>query len=631
MNCNQARAMVSAYRELNNEGIDTTELDAHLEECAACREVLASYTRVGEQLRSAPVFAPPQDMHAKLMKALADEQLKFLQKSAPGTVVTPEFLKPYVQERAEETQSEDDIAAFSTAETGPLPFIPARRKRRPLPLRVNQVGVFGLTAAALILLMMGGLTSLLVLERGNPASPSISRTSNSINRPTEVDQKIYTTSTLYPNVTSALPSDSQVYYTAYGNGMNSDSWMLMQFDRATQTSKPLLDSPSSDPLIVLSVSHNWLVWLQYSRLQPSAHPHVPNASASSSSLRAWSLRYLSLLPAAQNTGSSQGQSSNSTGQSVSKKLITPGSDQPLVNDPDLVNMPTVYLLDEDVFDSSTAPSWVNSPIEGSWLIGDTDTLLVTQIDQKGVSRLESYQLNQSGKAVQAQAIASAPAGHVLAWPTATSTGMQIYWAEEWIANNGVLQSNIWQQQTTEQPLRYRGQMEEVNTSTQQEFQSDGMSFQPQVVDNTLFFLSASEIRVEGQSVVTPNGTPFPTSATDSTVQYTPRTDPGIYAAPPDAFIHGTLLMVPLDGSSIGVESMLGTVGQSTGYQAGSTYVVWQDSTGYQMYDVERQSDVVMGDTLNSASLLVVNGNTTLWLSGKQPDASLKLTAFTWPN
>src|SRR6185437_10178462 len=162
-------------------------------------------------------------------------------------------------------------------------------------------------------------------------------------------------------------------------------------------------------------------------------------------------------------------------------------------------------------------------------------------------------------------------------------------------------------QTTEQSLRYHGQLEEVNTSTQQEYQADGMSFQPQVVDNTLFFLSTSEIKVENQGVVAPNGTPFPTSATDSTVLFTPRTDPGVYAAPPDASVHGTLLKIPLDGPTIGVESMLGTVGQSTGYQAGSTYVVWQNSTGYQMYDVERQSDVVMGDTLNSASLLVVNG------------------------
>jgi hypothetical protein len=60
-------------------------------------------------------------------------------------------------------------------------------------------------------------------------------------------------------------------------------------------------------------------------------------------------------------------------------------------------------------------------------------------------------------------------------------------------------------------------------------------------------------------------------------------------------------------------------------------VVWQDSDGYQMYDVGRQSDVVIGDTLNSAALLVVNDNTTLWLSGNQAEAKLRLMTFTWPS
>lgn len=630
MNCNQARTLLSVYRESKSEEVDTTELDAHLEQCAACRQVLATYTRVGEQLQTAPVLTPPPDMHAKLMKALADEQLKFLQKSAPGTTVTPEFLKPYLQERVEEAQRDDDIAAFSTAETGPLPFIQARRKRRPLPMRLNQFGVLGLTAAALILLMLGGLTSLLMLENGNPASPSIARNSNSINRPTEVDQKIYTAATLYPNVTSALPMDSQVYFSAYGNGANSHSWMLMQFDRSTQTSKPLLDSPSSDPLVVLAVSHNWLVWLQYSRPSASGHASSSNDSDAFVSRRIWSLHYLSLLPAAQNMGSAQSQSNNQVGPH--KRTVSTGASQPLVNDPDLVNMPATYLLDEDIFDETTAPSWVSSPIGGSWLIGDTDTLLVAQLDQHGISHLMSYRLGQSEKTTpQAHEISRAPAGHILAWPSATSTGMQVYWADEWVASDGVLQSNIWLQQTSEQSLRSQGQLVDVDTSTLQVFQGDGMSFQPQVVDDTLFFLSTSEIKVEGQGVVAPNSTPFPVSATDSTVRLTPRTDTGIYSAPPDAFVHGTLLTVPLDGPSVGVMGMLGTVGQSTGFQAGGTYVIWQDTAGYQMYDVEHQSDVVLGETLNGASLLVVNGATTLWLPGSRTDARVRLMAFNWPD
>jgi len=621
VNCNQARALLSAYRELKNEEVNTAELDAHLETCVACREALASYALVGEHVRSAPVFEPPPELQAKLMKALADEQLKFLQKSTPGKAFTPEFLKPYLQERAEETQSQDDIAAFSTAETGPLPFIQTRRKRRPL--QINQFAVLGLAAAILILLMMGGLTSLLVLTRSNPAS--LTRTINSVNRPIEVDQKSYTTTTLYPNVASALPQGNAVFYSASGTGDNSGDWMLMQFDRSTQISKPLLTTPASNPLIVLSVSDTWLVWLEYNAPRPLAHGVIANNSTRSehfSSQRAWSLHYLSLLP--QNTTDSQTQSS---GKGTSSAL--PAEQKGTTSDQSgLADVPASLLLEQGTFDNTTAPAWVTTPVQGTWLIGNR--LLVAQIDRHGISRLESFLLGQSGKAAQAQLMATAPAGHVFAWPTAISTGMQIYWADEWFGKDGTLHSNIWQQQTSEQTLRSHGHVATADKNSQQVYLGDGLSFQPQVVNDTLFFLSTSEIKVSDQGVVMPNGIPFPVSATDTSVIFTPRTDTGVYAAPADALVHGTIFMLPLDGS--GTEDTLGTVGQSTGLQAGSNFVIWQDSTGYQMYDVQRQSSVFLGNTLNEAALLAVNGDSAFWLNIiGTPGTKLAMMAFNWPN
>ncbi len=621
MNCDQARTLLSAYRELKSEEINTAELDAHLETCAACREALASYTLIGEQVRSAPTFEPPPELRAKLMKALADEQLKFLQKSAPDKVSTPEFLKPYLQERVEETQNQDDIAAFSTAETGPLPFIQTRRKRRPL--RVNQFAVLGLAAAILMLLMMGGLTSLLALTRSNPSS--LTKTINSVNRPIEVDQKSYTTTTLYPNVTSALPQGNSVFYSASGTGDNSGNWMLMQFDRGTQTSKPLLATPTSNPLIVLSVSNTWLVWLEYNGPRPLDHGVIANNGTRSnhfSSQRTWSLHYLSLLP--QNTSGSQAQSTDKTTSST-----LPAEQNGNASDQSgLIDVPASQLLEQGTFDSATAPAWVTTPIQGTWLIGNR--LLVAQIDKHGISHLESFLLGQTGKAAQAQIMATAPAGHVFAWPTAISTGMQIYWADEWFGKDGTLHSNIWQQQTTEQTIRSRGHLATMDKNSQQIYLGDGLSFQPQIVNDTLFFLSTSEIKVSDQGVVTPNGIPFPASATDSSVVFTPRTDTGVYAAPADALVHGTIFMVPLNGS--GTEDTLGTVGQSTGLQAGSNFVIWQDSAGYQMYDVQRQASVFLGNTLSGASLLVVNSNTALWLNAPAaPGAKLTMMAFNWPN
>lgn len=626
MNCNQARTLLSAYREIQSEKIDTAELDAHLETCAACREALASYTLVGKHLRAAPPLTPPPQLHDRLMKALADEQLKFLQKSAPGKASTPEFLKPYLQERAEETQHQDDIAALSTAETGPLPFIQARRKRRPV--RVRQFAVLGMAAAILILLMMGGLTSLLVLTRSNPAS--LTKTSNSLNRPIEVDQKSYLATTLYPHVVSIFPRGNTIFYTASGAGESSKNWMLMQFDRSTQTSRALLVTPASNPLIVLAASDTWLVWLEYSNARPLAHGVIASNGARSrrfSSQRLWSLHYLSLLAQPQTASGMQTRSSGKatftsqqTGLSATQRGTT---DQPSSGDP-----PSSLLLEQDTFDSNTAPAWVTTPVQGTWLIDNR--LLVTRLDSAGRSYLESFLLGQTGKAAQRAILATAPRDHVLAWPTAISTGMEIYWADEWLAPDGTLHSTIWQQQTTEQALNFHGHQAGVDRNSQRVYLGDGLSFQPQVVDDTLFFLSTSEIKVTGQGVVTPNGIPFPLSATDSSVIFTPRTDTGVYAAPADALIHGTIFLIHLDGS--GPQDTLGTVGQSTGLQAGSNFVIWQDSAGFQMYDVQRQASVFLGNTLNGAALLVVNGNTTLWVNASSAAGDkLTMMAFTWPN
>jgi hypothetical protein len=564
-------------------------------------------------------------MHAKLMQALADEQLKFLQKSAPDNVSTPEFLKPYVQARTREAQKRDDIAAFTSAETGPLPQLATRRKRHPV--RVNQFAVLGMAASVLLLLMMGGLTSLIMLTRSNPAS--LNRTINSINRPTEVDQKVYTTTTLYPNVTSALPDGKAVYYSAYGSGEGSgQGWMLLQFDRGTQSSRLLLETPSSDPLIVLSASNSWLVWLQYSRPQTISYTASPNHGGHTAPQRSWSLHYLSLLPQPKNAGNPQSQTHGQKATNGQDHGLPAQQKISAASQPAQIDIPVSLTLAQGTFDRNTTPDWVTTPISGSWLIGDT--LLVTQIDQQGISHLESYLLGQTGKAAAAQIIASAPAGHVLAWPTANNTGMEIYWADEWVGTDGTLHSNIWQQQTTEQMLRFHGIPEIVDRNTQQIFMGDGMSFQPQVVNGVLFLLSTSEISVSGQGAITPNGTPLPASATDASVLATPRTDPMIYSAPPDASIHGTIWMLPLDGAGRG--NTLGSVGQATGFQAGSSYVIWQDSAGFQMYDVQRQSDVTLGNTLNVASLLIVNGNTTLWLNQESaPGSKLTMMTFNWPD
>src|SRR6266581_1841976 len=195
--------MMTAYRELKIGDVETLELDVHLEGCASCRQALARQMFIGEQLGSLPVVEPPPDMHSKLMRALAKEHLEFIWHSAPGTVSTPEFLKPYLHEHAQSTQDSNLIAAFSTAETGPLPIIQAKRKPRHRS-HLSQFAVLGLAAMFLMVLMMGGLTSLLLLAHNNLPGANPSKISSSINQQSVVDQVKYVTGTPYQHVVSAV-------------------------------------------------------------------------------------------------------------------------------------------------------------------------------------------------------------------------------------------------------------------------------------------------------------------------------------------------------------------------------------------------------------------------------------------
>src|ERR1700686_949590 len=122
---------MSAYRELRDGEFDTTDLHVHLEQCASCRQALARVMYIGEQIRALPELEPRPDIREKVMRALAHEHMQFLQRAAPGTVATPEFLKPYLRDHAQSTQTFNAFSAFSTAETGPLPIIRAKRKSRP--------------------------------------------------------------------------------------------------------------------------------------------------------------------------------------------------------------------------------------------------------------------------------------------------------------------------------------------------------------------------------------------------------------------------------------------------------------------------------------------------------------------
>ncbi len=593
MNCSQARAMMAAYRELGNRDVETIGLDIHLESCESCRQELARQIFVGEQLRALPAVEPLPDMHSKLMHALTKEQLEFNRRSPLGAVNTPEFLKPYLHEHVQSTQASNLIAAFSTAETGPLPIIQAKRKPQHRS-HISHFAVLGLAAAFLMILMMSGLTSLLLLVHNNLQEAKTTNNASALYQPTIVEQARYTTTTPYQHVASAVADHSAIYYTAYGDALNP-TWMLERLDRSTNISTPLLPAASIHPLILLGSDNGSLVWLQFDGLKRKPHSNLSKYGLHPY-ISLWSLHYLSL----------QQQQQMMLGIPADSEILLHGT-----------------------FDQDTAPSWVTTPIQGIWFV--QNSLLITMTDSKGISHLLRYPLNTVRKPV-VQEIAKTVPGHILTSPTANSDGTQIYWSEEWLSNTGVLNSNIWTQQVVDATPPMHGPWAPHTDTIKQAFTTDGMSFHPQIVNDTLFMLSTANQSSTAQATSTPAGSATPEVSPSPNTNAIARTVTSVYAAPLDASLRGSILMIPLNQAFDVQPAVMNNTGLASSLQVGTNFALWQGDKGYEMYDVSQKSDVNVGTIFDGSTFLAVNGSSAVWMLNNTSNTkpSITLMAFNWP-
>lgn len=595
--------MLADYRELQDGKGDTLALDEHLAHCAACRQALAQQTGIGESLRALPSLEPLPEAQSRLMQALAAEQVRHMQRSVASAVTPPPtFLKPYIRAHLQKTPQTEALTAFSTADTGPLPVIQVPR-RRPRLQQMNPFAIVGIAAAFLMVVMMGGLTSLLLLTHNGLSSVGDTA---SINNFVQVSRTSYTTTTPYPHVVSAVANRNTIYYTAYGDG--STGWMLEEFDTKANFSTPLLSSESETPLVVLGTSQNWLVWLQLDVLKPvsAKQPLVHNAPQE----RTWSLHALNL---------------DSTNQSTA----------------------TPVTLLKDTFNEGTAPSWVNNPVQG---ISFTEqSLLVATLDAKGDAHLWQFKLG--GKTPgQPTELASASNGHIITSPTANSSGSSIYWSEEWQGDGAVLHSNIWTQQAAPVIPNKTGKWVQHVESSKYLFSADEMSFHPQVVNDTLFYLSTNPLATAGgtqtaSGLVKPAATAtadtVPTVATQATSvatqPVTTKVDSTIITSSPDQAIQGTLLAVrPESAQPIEMDS----TGLDTIPQGGSRFIVWQNSIkGLEMYDEVSRTPVVVKDVVpKDAKFMMVNGESAVWsMNTDSATANTDITGpavtfsmFNWP-
>ncbi len=588
MNCSQARAMLATYRELKKDQADTTALEGHLAQCTSCRAAYTHADFVGKSLRALPQIEPSPEAHAKLMQALAAEHVRFMHRTSASaaSTPTPAFLAPYLKDVAQQTPH--NLVALSTADTGPLPIIQAPRPRRSY--QMSHFAILGLAASFLMVLMIGGLTSLLLLAHGvvPPTNPV------SLNKSSEVASTMFSTTATYPHIASAVANGENIYYTTYNDG--ATNWMLEQYNSQTKTDTPLLSLPSTNELVVLSSSPDWLVWLQLDAPKQSLH------AADTTHNRSWSLHTLSLSKTPLTT-------SNSSTTIVSNR-----------------------------FNQNSVPGWVTTPLQGTWFIGNK--LLVAWIDNKGTSHLSAYQLDKSqGKTEPGGEIASTSNGHILTSPTGNSDGTNIYWSEEWLTNDNTLSSTIWARQVVDATPSRPGRWAAHTNTITYAFPSDGRLFHPQMVNDTLFLLKTDPKSVQANRVAaTPSviATPQATGAATARPSATPTginttnllggaltIDPLIYSPQIDSAQTGRLLVYTANGIPESLPQWDSNRPVSTP-QAGTHFLLWQNTAtkSIEMYDVEARAFVNVGDHTISrnATFLHVNGDVAVW-AAVTPDAA----------
>ena len=190
-----------------------------------------------------------------------------------------------------------------------------------------------------------------------------------------------------------------------------------------------------------------------------------------------------------------------------------------------------------------------------------------------------------------------------------------------------------------------GRVARHKTTVKQLFLEDGMSFTPAVVNENLFLLSTANLADVPQA--TPNATSGATSTTTPVSAATPNTsvppmatwaNSNFYSGALDEGVRGTLVMYPLSDSPSILPTPISATGSASSLQAGNDFVLWQNGDGsYGMYDAVTKSSPAVGEVLNDAQFLAVNGDTAVWTNSNAANTTSSgttlaatLESFSWP-
>src|SRR5205085_10535259 len=112
---------------------------------------------------------------------------------------------------------------------------------------------------------------------------------------------------------------------------------------------------------------------------------------------------------------------------------------------------------------------------------------------------------------------------------------------------------------------------------------------------------------------TPTSTPVPTTTPSTNASTIPWANTNFYTPPLESEVQGTVIMFPPGAAPDTSPTPVSATGSASALQAGADFVLWQnDDNSYGMYDAAAKTDISVGNILNGAQFLAVNGNTGVW-------------------
>lgn len=236
--------LLSAYRRDEWSASDLSLLSAHLDACAACRQLEATYRVAGERVRQLPSIRPPEGFRDSVFAAIRAEGYTPSEKVSRASI-----------EAAEADTSPSLPVVRVTPQAAPDELSLRRARKRGMGSTPVRVGAAVVAAAAVL-----SFAATRVLPGNGPLFSGNATSLGAISRPSStvpagVRVNTYAAVPAGGRLTAALVSPQWLVYSETTNGGE-----LVAVNRATHANRMLMVAAGSDAPVLRAVAGSWAVW-----------------------------------------------------------------------------------------------------------------------------------------------------------------------------------------------------------------------------------------------------------------------------------------------------------------------------------------------------------------------------------